>query len=212
MKASSAFPASSPTMEAPVRIIRPSVLSRRFLLHRTASPSRRPAVVPRLPRMLSLSQTPNPIRSAFLSQSLSASRLSTSQISSFNHGSPKQFTTSSENAHLTWHRAPLSIDSSGPALCGRRRDCEMTVVLLGWLGARHKHLRRYIEWYNSRGFNAVTFVVGVSELLWFDLGVRVENRIRRLTEELVSWVSEQEEDGRQRALLFHSFSNTGWLV
>ncbi|PKI42549.1 transmembrane protein 53 [Punica granatum] len=201
-------------MEGPVRILGPSVLNRRLLLlHSTPSLSRRTAAVPHPPRILSLSQTPSPRPSIFFPLSLSASHLSTPITSSFNHDSSSYpFTPTSETAHLSWHRAPFPGSGSTPPLWGHRKDCEVTVVLLGWLGAREKHLRRYIEWYNSRGFNAVTFVVGVRELLWFDLGVRVENRIRGLTEELVSWVSGREDDGRERGLLFHSFSNTGWLV
>uniref|UniRef100_A0A7N0TDZ3 Transmembrane protein 53 n=1 Tax=Kalanchoe fedtschenkoi TaxID=63787 RepID=A0A7N0TDZ3_KALFE len=112
---------------------------------------------------------------------------------------------------FTWHRA-ADTDSQGRlpnAL--RSRKPVAAVVLLGWLGAEPKHLRRYAELYNSLGIHAVTFVVPVSQVLWFDLGTRVERRIAQLAAELASWLAGPPDDD-DRCLIFHTFSNTGWLV
>ncbi|XP_018680752.2 uncharacterized protein LOC103992559 isoform X2 [Musa acuminata AAA Group] len=86
------------------------------------------------------------------------------------------------------------------------------VVMLGWLGAEPKHLNKYAGLYTSKGIEPVKFVIPVKELLGFDLGRRVQDKIARFTTELVSWCSQTEEDGRERCLLFHTFSNTGWLT
>jgi hypothetical protein len=82
------------------------------------------------------------------------------------------------------------------------------VVLLGWLGARQKHLRRYADLYRERGVGAVRFVVPVRELLGLDLGRRVERRVADLSDEIAAWC----DADRRRTLLFHTFSNTGWLA
>ncbi|XP_047312826.1 transmembrane protein 53-like [Impatiens glandulifera] len=84
------------------------------------------------------------------------------------------------------------------------------VVLLGWLGAKPRHLRRYAELYSSRGINTVSFVVSVKEVLSLDKGKRLERRVASLSREIESWLS--YSDGRQRFLIFHTFSNTGWLT
>ncbi|KAL8231084.1 hypothetical protein R6Q57_000862 [Mikania cordata] len=88
----------------------------------------------------------------------------------------------------------------------------VTVVVLGWLGSKQKHLRRYAEMYNMFGMNAVTFAASVNDVLGFDLGRKMEARVAALTDELVSWLEKKENDGRERFLIFHTFSNTGWLA
>lgn len=81
-------------------------------------------------------------------------------------------------------------------------------MLLGWLGARQKHLRRYADLYRDRGVGSVRFVVPVRELLGLDLGRRVERRVADLAAEIAAWC----DADHRRTLLFHTFSNTGWLA
>ncbi|XAR73854.1 hypothetical protein NMG60_11007962 [Bertholletia excelsa] len=85
------------------------------------------------------------------------------------------------------------------------------VVLLGWLGSKPNNLNRYVELYRSRGIQSVVFVVSMSEVL-LDLGRTLEERIGSFARELSGWLCETRRDGRERFLLFHTFSNTGWLV
>ncbi|XVE82599.1 hypothetical protein DITRI_Ditri16bG0018400 [Diplodiscus trichospermus] len=129
-------------------------------------------------------------------------------------GSTNPFNSSSLSfSCLAWHKArEIVVDGSEKAEAFGSKDKVITVVLLGWLGAKTKHLKRYVEWNNARGIHAVTFAVEVKELLWFDLGARAEQRLSELENELASWVLEKEEDGRERCFIFHTFSNTGWFL
>ncbi|KAF3595037.1 hypothetical protein DY000_02020732 [Brassica cretica] len=45
------------------------------------------------------------------------------------------------------------------------------------------------------------------DLLRLDLGGRFEERIAEFGNELANWVSEKEDDGREKCLMFHCFSN-----
>lgn len=121
------------------------------------------------------------------------------------------FLSESNGSDWTWNRASESAIGNNVGILQGEKGAA-TVVLLGWLGAKTKHLRRYVEWYNARGINALTFIVDPREFLWFALSRKVEQRISDLAVELISWLSEGEESDKDRSLIFHTFSNTGWFM
>lgn len=88
----------------------------------------------------------------------------------------------------------------------------VAVVLLGWLGAEHRHLKKYADWYTSRGIHAVTFVVPMKDLLTLKAGDRAEKHVDVLTQNLVQWLKEDASQGNEKIVIFHTFSNTGWLT
>ncbi|KAF8100141.1 hypothetical protein N665_0230s0025 [Sinapis alba] len=181
-------------MEATARIFSTSPFNRRLLLTNITVK----------PNSISLKSTNH--RNALLREP---------SISSYTNLFKSLFSLRSEPNVAVWNRATRrSVNGGGNATTFGDNGKETTVVLLGWLGAKAKHLRRYVEWYNSRGINAVTFTVNVKDLLRVDLGRRLQQRIAEFGNELVNLVSEKEEedDGREKCLVFHSFSNTGWLV
>ncbi|XP_010414122.1 PREDICTED: transmembrane protein 53-like [Camelina sativa] len=213
-------------MEATARILSASALNRRLLLsklnlkpdtrsikftdqfcfpsHNAVSRRSSSASATRI-RCSSLPPNANLFKSLFFLTS--TFRLENSAV----HANP--FRSEPNDGVAVWNRAPRTVNGGGnAAIIAGSEGKETTVVLLGWLGAKAKHLRRYVEWYNSRGINAVTFTVEVRDLLRLDLGRRLERRIAEFGNELVNWVSVKEDDGREKCLVFHSFSNTGWLV
>uniref|UniRef100_A0A5B6YIN2 Transmembrane protein 53 n=1 Tax=Davidia involucrata TaxID=16924 RepID=A0A5B6YIN2_DAVIN len=113
--------------------------------------------------------------------------------------------SSSSEVVYTWHLPePNAIDILGNSDCSSRT----VVVLLGWLGAKQKHLKRYAEWYTSRGFHVITITFPMAEILSYQVGGKAEQHIDLLVNHLADWL--EEEYGKN--LVFHTFSNTGWLT
>ncbi|KAK3224147.1 hypothetical protein Dsin_011172 [Dipteronia sinensis] len=169
-------------------------------------------VIVSIPITLSCSRTPNHNLSLLCSYS---------QLGANHHSTPFRSQPDIDlDAVFTWNPAhPQSVVTNGEINVnnnGKAATTTTTVVLIGWLGAKTKQLKSYVKWYNSRGINAITFVVEPSELLTYELRRSLDNRMSLLADELVSWVmtTQEDEDGRrqQRCLVFHTFSNTGWLV
>lgn len=107
-----------------------------------------------------------------------------------------------------WHLPePNAVDISGNSDCSSVKS-RTVVVLLGWLGAKQKHLKRYAEWYSSRGYHVITFTFPMSEILSYQVGGKAEQDIELLVNHLADWL--EEKHGKN--LVFHTFSNTGWLT
>ncbi|PRQ41443.1 putative alpha/Beta hydrolase [Rosa chinensis] len=116
--------------------------------------------------------------------------------------------TSVPDVSYTWHLPePNALDVSRTSDCSSAK-MRTVVVLLGWLGAKQKHLKRYADWYTSQGFHVITFTLPMADILKYQPGGKVEDHIDLLVTHLADWL--EEEQGKN--LLFHTFSNTGWLT
>lgn len=116
----------------------------------------------------------------------------------------------------TWH-APNGAKSRGLEDGGGGQDSlekkpVLTVVLLGWLGAQQKHLKKYAEWYNARGIHAVTFVIPMTDLLSLKGHGNAEEHVDSLARHLAQYLSDESDLEGEKQLIFHTFSNTGWLT
>lgn len=116
--------------------------------------------------------------------------------------------TSTSEVLYRWHLPePNAYDVTRASDCSSTKS-RTVVVLLGWLGAKQKHLNRYAEWYTSRGFHVITFTFPMAEILSYQVGGKAEKNVELLVNHLADWL--EEEDGKN--LVFHTFSNTGWLT
>ncbi|KAM5566367.1 transmembrane protein 53 [Rosa sericea] len=107
-----------------------------------------------------------------------------------------------------WHLPePNALDVSGTSDCSSAK-MRTVVVLLGWLGAKQKHLKRYADWYTSQGYHVITFTLPMADILKYQPGGKVEDHIDLLVTHLADWLEEEQA----KNLLFHTFSNTGWLT
>ncbi|KAF9682006.1 hypothetical protein SADUNF_Sadunf05G0062400 [Salix dunnii] len=115
--------------------------------------------------------------------------------------------TSSPDILYRWHLPePSTIDVSGSSDCSSEKS-RTVVVLLGWLGSKQKHLKKYAEWYTLRGFHVITFTFPMAEILSYQVGGKAEQDIDLLVNHLADWLEEDRKN-----LVFHTFSNTGWLT
>ncbi|XP_047310869.1 transmembrane protein 53 [Impatiens glandulifera] len=118
-----------------------------------------------------------------------------------------KFTPSSEVLYR-WHLPEINaVHISGNSDCLQEKS-KTVVVLLGWLGSKQKHLSKYAEWYTDKGFHVITFTFPMAEILSYKVGGKAEEQVELLTKHLVEWLEEEHE----KNIVFHTFSNTGWLT
>lgn len=107
-----------------------------------------------------------------------------------------------------WHLPePNAAGVLGDSNCSSEKS-RTVVVLLGWLGSKQKHLKKYAEWYTARGFHAITFTFPMGEVLSYQPGGKAEQNLNLLVDHLAGWLEGEDK----KNLVFHSFSNTGWLT
>ncbi|XP_054808435.1 uncharacterized protein LOC129310575 [Prosopis cineraria] len=107
-----------------------------------------------------------------------------------------------------WHLPEVNASGLlGDSNCSIEKS-RTVVVLLGWLGSKQKHLKKYADWYTSRGFHAITFTFPMGEVLSYQPGGKAEQNVQLLVDHLAGWLEGEGE----KNLVFHTFSNTGWLT
>uniref|UniRef100_A0A3Q7EVJ5 Uncharacterized protein n=1 Tax=Solanum lycopersicum TaxID=4081 RepID=A0A3Q7EVJ5_SOLLC len=149
----------------------------------------------------SLSTLPFPTASVLLNSYQSATLSKSANPSTYTYTLP----SSPSEVLYTWHLPDPNASRNSHSSPLKSKTL---VVLLGWLGAKQKHLKRYAEWYASRGYHVITFTLPMSEIISYQVGGKAEQHIELLVNHLVDWL--EEEHGKN--LVFHTFSNTGWLT
>ncbi|XP_012479849.1 uncharacterized protein LOC105794982 [Gossypium raimondii] len=121
---------------------------------------------------------------------------------------PESVPATVPDALYRWHLPePTAFNISGTSDCSSVKS-RTVVVLLGWLGSKQKHLKRYAEWYTSRGYHVITFTLPMVDILSYQAGGKAEQNVDMLVNHLADWLEEQHG----KSLVFHTFSNTGWLM
>jgi Eukaryotic protein of unknown function (DUF829) len=79
------------------------------------------------------------------------------------------------------------------------------VVVAGWMGAKERQLKPYLEFYNERGFDTLSFAVGPHHVLF-------PSRAMKTMEAVLKHIKEASgKDGGVQAVVFHHFSVGGFL-
>ncbi|EIE18250.1 DUF829-domain-containing protein [Coccomyxa subellipsoidea C-169] len=82
------------------------------------------------------------------------------------------------------------------------------VVLIGWLGCRKEHLQKYANWWHKQGWEPFLVLYPVIRLLSTSFAEYVTGG---LIKKLLHRHAELVGAGKSNRLVFHTFSNTGWV-
>ncbi|KAL0758688.1 hypothetical protein Bca101_074838 [Brassica carinata] len=117
------------------------------------------------------------------------------------------------SAALTRCSASRSVNGGGNGTTFGENGKETTVVLLVFI-----IMLFFLYYFEKTGCYSI-ILEGLTPLLSpdflrIDLGGRLEERIAEFGNDLANWVSEKEDDGREKCLMFHCFKSTiqRWYV
>ncbi|KAM7272463.1 hypothetical protein ACFE04_027126 [Oxalis oulophora] len=79
-------------------------------------------------------------------------------------------------------------------------DMTTIIVMIAVINSCHvymhesrKHLKKYVEWYTSRGFHVITFTFPNSEVLHYQIGEKGEDDVGFLVNHLAGWLDKEHE-------------------